>query len=76
MSFSYANPTSGPSAGGIEWFDFGNLTLNDGDTVTGVTGTLMTEPSLPSMSVCPLSPAQAGSLPLYRYPPSLPPTLE
>lgn len=40
MSFSYANPTSGPSAGGIGWFDFGNLTINPGETVTGLTGTL------------------------------------
>lgn len=40
MSFSYANPTSGPSAGGIGWFNFGNLTLNPGDVVTGLTGTL------------------------------------
>ncbi|MEG0370274.1 MAG: CshA/CshB family fibrillar adhesin-related protein, partial [Hungatella sp.] len=40
MSFSYANPGSGPSAGGIGWFNFGNLTLNPGDTLTGLTGTL------------------------------------
>lgn len=40
MSFSYANPTSGPSAGGIGWLDFGNLTLNPGDSVTGLGGTL------------------------------------
>ena len=31
MSFSYANPTSGPSAGGIGWFNFGNLTIHPGD---------------------------------------------
>lgn len=24
MSFSYANPTSDPSAGGIGWFNFGS----------------------------------------------------
>lgn len=40
MSFSYANPISGPSAGGIGWFNFGNLALNPGDTLTGLTGTL------------------------------------
>ncbi|MEG0138955.1 MAG: hypothetical protein RR703_03155 [Bacilli bacterium] len=40
MSFVYANPGSGPSAGGIGWFDFGNLTLNPGDIIKGLTGTL------------------------------------
>lgn len=40
MSFSYANPTSGPSAGGIGWFNFGNFTLSPGETVTGLTGIL------------------------------------
>lgn len=40
MSIVYANPGSGPSAGGIGWINFGNLTLNPGDSVTGVTGTL------------------------------------
>lgn len=40
MSFSYATPTSGPSAGGIGWFNFGNLTLNPGDSITGLSGTL------------------------------------
>ncbi|MEG2838770.1 MAG: hypothetical protein RR892_04020 [Lachnospiraceae bacterium] len=40
MSFSYANSGSGPSAGGIGWFNFGNLTLNPGDSLTGLTGTL------------------------------------
>lgn len=40
MSFSYANPASGPSAGGIGWFNFGNLLLNPGDSLTGLTGTL------------------------------------
>lgn len=40
MSFSYANPGSGPSAGGIGWFNFGNLTMKPGQTVTGLTGTL------------------------------------
>lgn len=40
MSFSYANPLSGPSAGGIGWFNFGTLTINPGDSITGLTGTL------------------------------------
>ncbi|MEG1516617.1 MAG: CshA/CshB family fibrillar adhesin-related protein, partial [Clostridia bacterium] len=40
MPFSYANAGSGPSAGGIGWFNFGNLVLNPGDSVTGLTGTL------------------------------------
>lgn len=40
MSFSYANPGSGPSAGGIGWFNFGNLTIQPGQTVSGLTGTL------------------------------------
>ncbi|MEG2718084.1 MAG: hypothetical protein RSA55_00980 [Clostridia bacterium] len=40
MPFSYANPGSGPSAGGIGWFNFGNLVLNPGDSQTGLTGTL------------------------------------
>lgn len=40
MSFSYANPTSGLSAGGIGWFHFSNLTLNHGDSLTGLTGAL------------------------------------
>ncbi|MEG7531584.1 MAG: CshA/CshB family fibrillar adhesin-related protein, partial [Hungatella sp.] len=40
MSFSYANAGSGPSAGGIGWFNFGNLTINPGDVLTGLTGTL------------------------------------
>lgn len=40
MPFSYANPTSGLSAGGIGWFNFGNLSMNPGDTVTGLTGML------------------------------------
>ncbi|MEG2146903.1 MAG: hypothetical protein RRY06_09820 [Lachnospiraceae bacterium] len=40
MSFSYANPGSGPSAGGIGWFNFNNFTLNPGQTTTGLTGTL------------------------------------
>lgn len=39
MSFSYANPTSGPSAGGIGWVNFGNLTMNPGSTAT-LTGIL------------------------------------
>ncbi|MGX8850335.1 DUF7507 domain-containing protein [Amedibacillus sp. YH-ame10] len=41
MPFSYANPTSGPSAGAIGWYDFGNLTLNPNTTVTGLGGTLV-----------------------------------
>ncbi|MEG1528552.1 MAG: hypothetical protein RR248_05610 [Clostridia bacterium] len=40
MSFSYANAGSGPSAGGIGWFNFGNLTLNPGQSALGLTGTL------------------------------------
>ncbi|MEG2198842.1 MAG: CshA/CshB family fibrillar adhesin-related protein, partial [Anaerovorax sp.] len=40
MSFSYANAGSGPSAGGIGWFNFGNLTLKPGDSLTGLSGTL------------------------------------
>lgn len=40
MSFSYANPGSGPSAGGIGWFNFGNLTINPGQTIPGLTSTL------------------------------------
>ena len=40
MPFSYANPTSGLSAGGIGWFNFGNLTLTPGQSITGLTGTL------------------------------------
>lgn len=39
MAFAYANPTSGPSAGGIGWIDFENLTMNPGDSVT-LSGTL------------------------------------
>ena len=40
MFFSYANPTSGPSAGGIGWFNFGNLTIHPGEALTGLTATL------------------------------------
>ncbi|MEG0315074.1 MAG: hypothetical protein RR646_07445 [Erysipelotrichaceae bacterium] len=40
MSFVYANAGSGPSAGGIGWYNFGNLTLKPGDTLTGLSGTL------------------------------------
>ncbi|MEF9896367.1 MAG: hypothetical protein RR843_11390, partial [Clostridia bacterium] len=40
MPFSYATPGSGPSAGGIGWFNFGNLVLNPGGTISGLTGTL------------------------------------
>ncbi|MEG2457773.1 MAG: hypothetical protein RSB41_02660 [Bacilli bacterium] len=40
MSFVYANSGSGPSAGGIGWFDFGSLNLKPGDSYTGLGGTL------------------------------------
>lgn len=40
MPFSYANPTSGPSAGAIGWFNFENLVLNPGGSASGLTGTL------------------------------------
>lgn len=40
MAFSYANPTSGPSAGGIGWFTFGTLTISPGTTLNNLTGTL------------------------------------
>lgn len=41
MPFSYANPTSGPSAGGIGWFVFDTFTtITPGQTITGLTGTL------------------------------------
>lgn len=41
MPFSYADPTSGPSAGGIGWFIFDTFTtINPGQTVPGLTGTL------------------------------------
>ncbi|MEG0981538.1 MAG: hypothetical protein RSE52_07250 [Erysipelotrichaceae bacterium] len=40
MSFVYANGGSGPSSGGIGWFDFGSLVLNPGDVKTGLSGTL------------------------------------
>ncbi|MEG2014455.1 MAG: hypothetical protein RR086_01870 [Clostridia bacterium] len=40
MSFSYANAGSGASAGGIGWFNFGNLKLKPGDSYPGLTGTL------------------------------------
>lgn len=40
MAFVYANPASGPSAGGIGWYTFGDLTINPGETLTGLTGTL------------------------------------
>ncbi|MEG2627792.1 MAG: hypothetical protein RR973_07500 [Anaerovoracaceae bacterium] len=59
MSFSYANPGSGPSAGGIGWFNFGNLSLAPGQTITGLSGTLndgttvsfdLTAPSTSSMT--------------------------
>ena len=40
MSFSYANPTSGPSAGGIGWFNFGTFTLIPSAAATTFSGTL------------------------------------
>ena len=40
MPFSYANPTSGPSAGGIGWFNFGTFTLVPGAGATSFSGTL------------------------------------
>ncbi|MEG2053402.1 MAG: CshA/CshB family fibrillar adhesin-related protein, partial [Oscillospiraceae bacterium] len=40
MAFSYANSGSGPSAGGIGWFNFGNVTLTPGTVLTGLSGTL------------------------------------
>lgn len=40
MAFSYANPGSGPSAGGIGWFNFGNISIAPGQTLLGLTGTL------------------------------------
>lgn len=40
MAFSYANPTSGPSAGGIGWFNFNNLSLTPGQTINGLSGVL------------------------------------
>ncbi|MEG2894809.1 MAG: CshA/CshB family fibrillar adhesin-related protein, partial [Niameybacter sp.] len=40
MSLVYANPGSGPSAGGIGWVNFENLVLNPGQTQLGITGTL------------------------------------
>lgn len=41
MALAYANPGTGPISGGIGWVDFGNLVLNPGGSVIGVTGTLM-----------------------------------
>lgn len=41
MPFSYANPTSGPSAGGIGWFDFGpGFTITPNQVITNLSGTL------------------------------------
>ncbi|MEG1495104.1 MAG: hypothetical protein RR406_02210 [Bacilli bacterium] len=40
MAFVYANPGSGPSAGGIGWFDFSNLVIAPGQSYTNLTGTL------------------------------------
>ena len=41
MSFSYANAGSGPSAGGIGWFDWGaNFSINPGQTIPNLTGIL------------------------------------
>lgn len=41
MALVYATPGTGPSAGGIGWFDFGTFTLTPGTTVTGLTGTFL-----------------------------------
>ncbi|MGX8833513.1 DUF7507 domain-containing protein [Amedibacillus sp. YH-ame6] len=46
MPFSYANPTSGVSAGGIGWFDFGPLTIAPGQTITNLSATLTTGDSV------------------------------
>lgn len=40
MSFSYASPGSGLSAGGIGWANFGNLTLIPGGAGYNFSGTL------------------------------------
>lgn len=41
MPFFYVNPTSGPGAGGIGWFNFNSFaTINPGQTIAGLTGTL------------------------------------
>lgn len=68
MSFAYANPTSGPSAGGIGWFNFGNLILSPGQTVTGLSGTLNDEPPLPSISPGKIPLVQPAPLPLCLHP--------
>lgn len=40
MALSYANPTSGPSAGAIGWYDFANLRLEPNTGATNLGGTL------------------------------------
>lgn len=61
MSFSYANPISGPSAGGIGWFNFGNITLNPGDSLTGLSGTLSDGSTVTfDISLTPISGAPRG----------------
>lgn len=56
MSFSYANPTSGPSAGGIGWFDFNSINLLPNTTLNNLGGTMPdgTEISF-SMTLTPVS---------------------
>lgn len=42
MSFAFANPGSGPSAGGIGWFNFGQgFTITPNQVYTNLTGTLL-----------------------------------
>lgn len=42
MSFAFANPGSGPSAGGIGWFNFGQgFTITPNQIYTNLTGTLL-----------------------------------
>ena len=41
MPFSYALPGSDSGAGGIGWFNFETLSIRPGETVTGLTGTLI-----------------------------------
>lgn len=40
MTISYAQAGSGPSAGGIGWFNFTGITVTAGSSFTGLTGTL------------------------------------
>lgn len=71
MSFSYANPTSGPSAGGIGWFNFGNITINPGDSLTGLTGTLSDGSTVTfDISLAPVSAAPRGfqAVPVPTFP--------